>query len=141
MNKVGCIFTVRFRYYDVRENKTKTKKRPFLIIKEENSTYPIDLTALPVSSVTNKNRLNLYYDIEINKNTYPSLNLNKEISYIRTNKVQTINEKDLISKVCDNFKDIYPALYEEIEDKVKKYFDDIFSYKKRRTFILSSSFC
>ncbi|OFL16106.1 hypothetical protein HMPREF2782_07575, partial [Anaerococcus sp. HMSC068A02] len=100
-NKVGCIFTVRFRYYDLRENKTKTKKRPFLIIKEENSTYPIDLTVLPVSSVTNRNRLNLYYDIEINKNTYPSLNLNRDISYIRTNKVQTINEKDLISKDVD----------------------------------------
>lgn len=125
MNKVGCIYTVRFRYYDIEDNKTKTKKRPFLIIKEENSTYPIDLTALPVSSVTNKNRLNLYYDIEINKNTYPNLNLNKEIFYIRTKKVQTINEKDLISKVCDNFKEIYPALYKEIEDKVKKYFDDI----------------
>lgn len=125
MNKVGCIYTVRFRYYDIRENRTKTKKRPFLIIKEENSTYPIDLTALPVSSVTNRNRLNLYYDIEINKNIYPNLNLNKEISYIRTNKVQTINEKDLISKVCDNFKETYPDLYKEIEDKVKKYFDDI----------------
>lgn len=48
MNRVGCIYTVRFRYYDIRENRTKTKKRPFLIIKEENSTYPIDLTVLPV---------------------------------------------------------------------------------------------
>lgn len=29
-DKVGCIFTVRFRYYDLRENKTKqNKKRPF----------------------------------------------------------------------------------------------------------------
>lgn len=60
MIRLVVFFTVRFRYYDIRENRTKTKKRPFLIIKEENSTYPIDLTVLPVSSVTNKNRLNLY---------------------------------------------------------------------------------
>ena len=76
-DKVGYNFTVRFRYYDIRENRTKTKKRPFLIIKEENSTYPIDLTALPVSSVTNRNRLNLYYDIKINKN--------RKIKFIKNN--------------------------------------------------------
>lgn len=102
-----------------------TKQRPFLIIKEENSTYPKDLSALPISSVTKKNRLNLTYDIEIDKNIYPDLNLNKDISYIRTGKVQTINEKDLIKKVCDNFENTYPELYNKIRIKVQDYFDDI----------------
>lgn len=108
MNKIGCIYTVRFRYFDINLNRMNTKQRPFLIIKEESSTPPKDLSALPISSVTNKNRLNLTYDIEINKNIYPDLNLNKDTSYIRTGKVQTINEKDLIKKVCDNFENTYP---------------------------------
>lgn len=125
MNKIGCIYTVRFRYFDIHLNRMNTKQRPFLIIKEENSAPPNDLSVLPISSVTNKNRLNLTYDIEIDKNIYPDLNLNKDISYIRTGKVQTINEKDLIKKVCDNFENTYPELYDKIRIKVQDYFDDI----------------
>lgn len=125
MSKIGCIYTVRFRYFDINLNRMNTKQRPFLIIKEENSTHQKDLSALPISSVTNKNRLDLSYDIEIDKNIYPDLNLNKDISYIRTGKVQTINEKDLIKKVCDNFENKYPELYDKIRTKVQDYFVDI----------------
>lgn len=125
MSKIGCIYTVRFRYFDIRQNKMSAKQRPFLIIKEENSTHPKDLSALPISSVSNKNRLDIIYDLEVNSKIYPKLNLNNDISYIRTGKVQTINEKDLIRKVCDNFETTYPDLYKNIKDKVQEYFVDI----------------
>lgn len=54
MSKVGCIYTVLFRYYDVNDREIKFKKRPFLVIKEEDGDYPKDLTVLPISTITNK---------------------------------------------------------------------------------------
>lgn len=125
MSKIGCIYTVAFRYYDLKTNSMKTKQRPFLIIKEEDSNPPIDLTVLPISTISRKNRINIYYDIKIENIKYPNLNLTKDTSYIRTNKIQTINEKDLLKKVSNNCKDLYPDLYQEIRNKVSSFYTDV----------------
>lgn len=124
MSKVGCIYVVAFRYYDIRSDSIKAKKRPFLIIKEEVGGHPRDLTCLPVSKVTRENRRDSVYDIQVNREDYPDLNLNSENSFIRCHKIQTINEKDLISKICSNFENEYPCLYESIKLKVKDYYGD-----------------
>lgn len=125
MSKVGCIFTVAFRYYDIKSNKVRAKKRPFLIIKEEQGRPPIDLSALPVSGITDSSRINSIYDVKVDRNKYPKLNLSKEVSYIRANKVQTINETDLIDKICDDMRVEYPLLYSEISSKVADYYADV----------------
>jgi possible gp28 protein len=125
MSKTGCIYTVAFRYYDIKTNKTRIKQRPFLIIKEEKSKTPIDLTVLPVSSITHKDRIDPYYDIAIDSKIYSQLNLNKSLSYIRTHKIQTVNEKDLICKICDNCNVIYPDLYDEIKQKVSEFYSEV----------------
>lgn len=125
MSRVGSIYLVVFRYYDVRSDSNKYKKRPFLILKEEDGNYPKDLTCLPISKITNRNRRNLEYDIKVSKNKYPKLNLKAEVSFIRCHKIQTINEKDLLNKICDNFKKDYPNLYEKIKLKVQDFYGDI----------------
>lgn len=125
MSKVGCIFTVAFRYYDIKSNKVRAKKRPFLIIKEEQGRPPVDLSALPVSSISDSSRINSIYDVKVDRNQNPKLNLSREVSYIRANKVQTINETDLIDKICDDMRDEYPLLYSEISSKVAEYYADV----------------
>ncbi|MDO5028730.1 MAG: type II toxin-antitoxin system PemK/MazF family toxin [Bacillota bacterium] len=124
-NHLGCIYSVAFRYYDNKSGKMATKRRPFLIIKEEEGAFPRDLTCLPVSKVTNKNRMDNYYDIRVSRKDYPLLNLNEPVSYIRSHKVQTINEKDLLLKICDNCEYAYPDLYEDIRRKIKAFYGDI----------------
>lgn len=124
-NHVGCIYSVAFRYYDNKKGRMECKARPFLIIKEENGSYPRDLTCVPISKVTNKKRLDVFYDIKISKSEYPLLSLKEQISYIRTHKAQTINEKDLLKKICDNCESYYHDLYEDIRNKIKIYYDDV----------------
>lgn len=123
MSKVGCIYTVLFRYYDVNDREIKFKKRPFLVIKEEDGDYPKDLTVLPISTITNKKRRNDTYDIPIENKRYPELNLNMDVSYIRCHKAQTINEKDLLKQICDNCNAFYPDLYDEIREKLSTFFN------------------
>lgn len=125
MHKIGCIFVVAFRYFDINSHSIKSKKRPFLIIKEEDGASPKDLTCLPISKVTNSSRRSPIYDVEVKRDDFPKLNLNSDVSYIRCHKIQTINEKDLINKVCDDFKDDYPDLYLKIKEKVECYYGDI----------------
>lgn len=125
MRRIGCIFVVTFRYFDINSRSIKLKKRPFLILKEEEGNYPKDLTCLPISKVTNASRRNPTYDVEVKKEDFPNLNLNSNVSYIRCHKIQTINERDLINKICDNFEGDYPDLYLRIKEKVKAYYGDI----------------
>ncbi|MFM1525285.1 MULTISPECIES: type II toxin-antitoxin system PemK/MazF family toxin [Helcococcus] len=126
MSKEKKIYTVIFRYFDLNSRSIKSKKRPFLILKEEYGKSPKDLTCLPISSINDKTRINDKYDVLIEKkNTFPKLNLNSDKCYVRTHKIQTINEKELIFNLCDNIEELYPELYTEITNKVKDFIKDI----------------
>lgn len=123
MVEVGSIYTVRYRYFDIRSNRYRFKSRPFLIVKLENSHFPKDLTALPVSKITDRSRRDAYYDIEIKKQDFPKLNLNETVSFLRIAKVTTISEMDLINKVSDPIYSLYPNLYDEIKRKFTQYYN------------------
>ena len=125
MPKAGCIYAITFSYQDIVSDSIKAKIRPFLIIKEEDGKYPKDLSCLPISRITSAGRINRKQDIKIEKEKYPLLCLNAEVSYIRINKLQTINEKELAYKISDNCSNEYKELYDEIKRKVKEFYGSI----------------
>lgn len=77
----GCIKKSRLPYYDIVSGNIKFKARPVLLIKAEKNEGSSDFTVLPLSSISVKMNINSEYDIPIDKNVYPLLNLTRDTSY------------------------------------------------------------
>ena len=75
---IGKIYSSIVPFYDMKSGKNSFKSRPVLILSGPRNN---DYTVLPISSVTKKQNLDLEYDIELNPQIYPNLNLQK-ICYV-----------------------------------------------------------
>lgn len=106
---IGKIYSSVVPYYDRITQKNSFKKRPVLII---SSLHSNDYTVLPVSTISDPKNRDPKYDIEVKKNNYPLLNLDKD-SFIRTHK-QTIVHKSSITKEISNLMQTYGDLYLEV---------------------------
>ena len=121
-SKEWSIYKVRFPYYNSKTNRIDYKSRPFLIIKEADDKFPKDYNALPVSKITDRSRRHVKYDVAINKNDYPNLNLTQPISFIRIHKMQTVNEKDLYAEIVTDIEAEYPTLVANIKLLIEEYY-------------------
>lgn len=109
---IGNIRKTRTPFYSAATGKKEFKYRPALIIAEADST---DYVVLPVSTISRKENRNPIYDIEIDPENYPKLNLDR-LSYVRTHK-QTIIYRADIGGLISDLKSTYPDLYETILKK------------------------
>ena len=112
----GCIKKSRLPYYDIVSGNIKFKARPVLL--NEGSC---DFTVLPLSSISLKMNINSEYDIPIDKNVYPLLNLTRDTSYIRTHKLMTLHTSQLSNQTIANLKELYPDLWSNIVSKIQEY--------------------
>lgn len=103
----ACVSTLQ--YYDSKTNKLAFKSRPVLIVGQaDNSDYVI----LPISRVTQKQYLDMNYDIELDPNIYVKMNLTAT-SYVRTHKQMIVNQASIVKTIVD-FKSEYEDKYLEI---------------------------
>jgi len=112
---IGAIVKTRFAYHDLEADKIAFKSRPFLIIGAEYATLPCDFTAFPISKVATAQNIHPAYDIRVEKERYPKLSLNAEVSYIRVHKIQTIHSSQLAIGMLSSLKETYPELYERVK--------------------------
>lgn len=117
----GCIKKSRLPYYDIVSGNIKFKARPVLLIKAEKNEGSCDFTVLPLSSISVKMNINSEYDIPIDKNVYPLLNLARDTSYIRTHKLMTLHTSQLSNQTIANLKELYPDLWGNIVSKIQEY--------------------
>ena len=117
----GCIKKSRLPYYDIVTDGIKYKARPVLLIKAEKQEGACDFTVLPLSSISVKMNINSEYDIPIEKNVYPLLNLTRDTSYIRTHKLMTLHTSQLSNQTIVNLKELYPDLWSNIVSKIQEY--------------------
>lgn len=119
---IGKICTILTPYYDSKSKQMTIKSRPALIIAQADSS---DFNVLPVSKVSDKSKIDEFYDIPLDTNIYPLLNLTT-FSYVRTHKQTTVNVRE-IGKVFGNMKGDYPDLYQTVVDKLKAYNERIYN--------------
>lgn len=113
---IGEIYSSVVPFYDIKSGKNSFKSRPVLILSGPRNN---DYTILPISSVTKKQNLDSEYDIELNPQTYPNLNLQK-ICYVRVHKQTTVHMASL-NREISNLKDEYENLYLSILSKLDEY--------------------
>lgn len=107
---IGCIGIIVTPYYDSENKKNSFKKRPALIVSGPRNN---DYTVLPISSISKKENIDEKYDIKIEPEEYPLLNL-KKISYIRTHKQTIVHQNSITDKPISSLKDEYKDLYENV---------------------------
>lgn len=112
---IGAIVKTRFTYHDLETDKIAFKSRPFLIVGAEYDTLPCDFTAFPISKVSTAQNIDPAYDIKVEKEHYPKLSLNAEVSYIRVHKIQTIHSSQLAIGILSSLSGAYPNLYAEVK--------------------------
>ncbi|MCC8101467.1 MAG: hypothetical protein LIP11_04145 [Clostridiales bacterium] len=103
---IGKAYVSVTPYYDSNTCKRSFKKRPVLIIGKADET---DYVVLPISRVTRREYLDASFDISMEPQDYPLMNLSA-ISYIRTHKQFTVREESL-TKCTTDFKENYPDTY------------------------------
>lgn len=111
---IGKIYTSVTPFYNSSKKENSYKKRPVLIIGGPRNN---DYTVLPVSTVKNRDNLDMEYDVEVDPEAYPLLNLT-QLSYIRTHKQITVHRAALVSQIGD-LKEAYEDLYLEVLEKLE----------------------
>jgi uncharacterized protein YifN (PemK superfamily) len=119
---IGKIYSSVIPYYDSKIQKNSYKKRPVLIISGPRNN---DYTILPISTVTRKENLDLEFDIEINPQKYPLLNMNK-ICYVRTHKQTIVHRASLTTEISD-MKNSYEDFYLNVLEKLEQFNNKIIS--------------
>lgn len=123
---IGAIVKTRFAYHDLEADKIAFKSRPFLIIGAEYDTLPCDFTAFPISKVSTAQNIHPAYDIKVEKERYPKLSLNADISYIRVHKIQTIHSSQLAIGVLSSLSEAYPDFYAEVKAAYRDFSAELF---------------
>ena len=103
---IGKIYKCFTPYYDSQKRAMSMKSRPALVLAKADAD---DYIVLPVSTITHKENIDPYYDIEVDPALYPKLNFQK-VSYIRTHKQTVVNRANLgdeISTLCKEYEDLY----------------------------------
>lgn len=120
---IGMIYSSVIPFYDNSSHANSYKKRPVLIIGGPRNN---DYTILPISTISNKSNLDPEYDVEINPEKYPLLNL-RQTSYVRTHKQTTVHRSSLTSQISnmkDDYADLYLYVLEKLENFNRKALDD-----------------
>lgn len=124
-DKVGYIYVCLTPYQF--QGKTSLKARPIVLIAQVDDG---DYTALPISRVTKKEKIDPDFDIPVTMQDYPNLHLNAD-SYIRTNKVLTVNNASL-NKCVSDLKTEYSELYSEVINKFEEFTQSVVKKEKVR---------
>lgn len=125
IDKIGKIFISYVFYYDNRTGKKLRKKRPILILALPKGMDG-DYTILPISTVSRREFLDPKYDIPIDKNDYPLLQLNANISYIRTHKQTNINRSDInFSQFLGDLKNDYEDTYYQVLERYEEFSKEV----------------
>ena len=122
---IGKIYSSITPFYDSKKCINSFKRRPVLITGGPRNN---DYTILPVSTITRKENIDPDFDVKVEPEQYPNINLDR-ISYIRTHK-QTIVHQSSLSKEIGDLKTEYEELYllvlEKLEELKKRMMDDAF---------------
>jgi len=119
---IGKAYVSVTPYYDSNACKRSFKKRPVLIIGKADET---DYVVLPISRVTRREYLDASFDISMELQDYPLMNLSA-VSYIRTHKQFTVREESLTKCITDfkeNYSDTYILVLERMEEFQKLLID------------------
>ena len=119
MISTGKIYKALVKYFDM-EKGIAFKFRPVLILAKADAA---DFVVLPVSTVSRKENLNKYYDVMVDPEQYPLVNLNK-VSYVRTHKQIIVHIAEITGEIGD-LKANYSDLYSEILSKRSDFSDEI----------------
>lgn len=125
----GQIVKVRRPYYNSATRSTRFKSRPAMIVRVPAANeIDNDYIILPISKISYSEMISQEYDIKIEKQAYPKLNLSEDVSYIRTHKQTVANPSDMLLNepdVASNLKIEYPDLYYEILEKMASFQENI----------------
>jgi hypothetical protein len=113
---IGKAYVSIFKYYDNIKGKMSFKNRPVLIVGKADNT---DYIVLPISRVTKRENLDEYYDVLLNPDAVPKLNLTQH-SYVRTHKQSVVNIVELYREITD-FKKDYMDIYLDIISKMEEF--------------------
>lgn len=112
---IGEIRKTMLPFYDNRLHKMSIKSRPALVVANADAD---DYVILPVSRITKQENRDSKYDVEVDPQLYPMLNLNS-LSYVRTHKQTIVNISNMGSMIGDmksNYEDLYLLILELREE-------------------------
>ena len=109
---IGKIYKARTPFYDQATHHMSFKARLALVLAKADDD---DYVVLPVSSIPDKRNIDPVYDVKIDLELYPKLNLTKT-SYVRTHKQTVVHRASLRDEIGD-LKFEYEDLYLEILEK------------------------
>lgn len=118
---IGKAYKSMVPYYDRVTRQRKFKSRPCLIIGQADVS---DYVVLPISTISDKTKVDSFYDIPLDKTTYKFLNND---SYLRTHKQTIVNLaslKDQLSDFKSSYEDTYIDALSKVEDFQKRLIDD-----------------
>lgn len=113
---VGKAYISTFKFYDIRTRQLSFKNRPVLVIGQADST---DYIILPISRVTNRINIDNYYDVSLEPEKVPLMNL-KQRSYVRSHKQSVVHAGELTHEITD-FRKEYEDTYFEIISKMEEF--------------------
>lgn len=120
---IGKAYVSTFQFYNNRTHRMEFKNRPVLIVGKADAT---DYVILPISRVPNCTNLDSDYDIKIEPQDVPLMNL-KQTSYIRTHKQAVVNAGELTKEIVDfksEYQDKYINVIVKMEEFQKKIIDN-----------------
>ena len=119
---IGKAYVSVFKFYNNKTNKLDFKCRPVLIVGKADSS---DYIILPISRVTNQSNLDIYYDVPIEPEDVPLMNLSQK-SYIRTHKQSVVHAGELTKEIVD-FKSEYEDIYLNVLCKMEEFQKELIS--------------
>lgn len=111
---IGKAYKSIVPYYDRISHSMKFKSRPCLIIGQADSG---DYVVLPISKISDKSKVDLKFDIPLDKTKFVFLNND---SFLRTHKQMFVNIASLKDQLSD-FKVEYEETYLEALAKVEEF--------------------
>lgn len=111
---IGKVYKSIVPYYDRSARKQSFKSKPCLIIGQADVG---DYVVLPISSISDKSKVNPAYDISLDCSVYTFLHKD---SYLRTHKQTVVNIALLKDQLVD-FKSIYEEKFLESIIKVEEF--------------------
>ena len=118
---IGKLCVSLIKCYNRATKSMEFKPRPALIIGKSDSG---DYNVLPVSKVSDRSKIDPVYDVPLDPNVYPLLNLTV-YSYVRTHKQTVVNYREM-GRTFGDMKQDYPDLYLDVVSKLEDYNKQIF---------------
>ena len=113
---IGKAYISTFKYYDNRTHRMAFKNRPVLIVGQADAC---DYVVLPISRVTNQGNVDGYYDVAVEPEDVPLVNLTQR-AYIRTHKQSVVHLGELTKEIVD-FRNEYEDIYFDVISKMEEF--------------------